>query len=153
MDLTATRWSPCGHESPRPQRLEPSSVQNFRTARSITQENLAVDAGVDRTTISGLERGDFNAPVDLIERIANALGADVIDLLAVPRADSTEPAPLRAGRKSKGSGRQAVAIGIGGGRYDRAPATPPGMRVRTGRFEELRSGEAADTEGIHPPEG
>ncbi|RVQ33986.1 hypothetical protein CN068_24695 [Sinorhizobium meliloti] len=44
-------------------------------------------------------------------------------------------------------------IGIGGGRYDRAPATPPGMRVRTGRFEELRSGEAGDTEGIHPPEG
>ncbi|AEG08138.1 mRNA-degrading endonuclease toxin of MazEF toxin-antitoxin module [Sinorhizobium meliloti] len=44
-------------------------------------------------------------------------------------------------------------IGIGGGRCDRAPATPPGMRVRTGRFEELRSGEAGDTEGIHPPEG
>ncbi|MDW9739059.1 hypothetical protein GOC00_30655 [Sinorhizobium meliloti] len=44
-------------------------------------------------------------------------------------------------------------IGIGGGHYDRAPATPPGMRVRTGRFEELRSGEAGDTEGIHPPEG
>ncbi|MDW9764272.1 type II toxin-antitoxin system PemK/MazF family toxin, partial [Sinorhizobium meliloti] len=28
----------------------------------------------------------------------------------------------------------ARPIGIGGGHYDRAPATPPGMRVRTGRF-------------------
>jgi len=50
-------------------------------------------------------------------------------------------------------GRQVLMIGIGGGRYDRASATPPGMRVRTGRFEELRSGEAGVTEGIHPPEG
>jgi hypothetical protein len=32
-----------------------------------------------------------------------------------------------------------IKIGIGGGRNDRSPATPPGMRVRTGRFEELRS--------------
>ena len=30
-------------------------------------------------------------------------------------------------------------IGIGGGYYNRAPATPPGMRVRTGRFKKLRS--------------
>ena len=30
-------------------------------------------------------------------------------------------------------------MGIGGGRNDRTPATPPGMRVRTGRFEGLRS--------------
>jgi hypothetical protein len=27
------------------------------------------------------------------------------------------------------------AIGIGGGPEGRSPATPPGMRVRTGRFE------------------
>ncbi|NBO82893.1 MAG: hypothetical protein EBU75_08705 [Betaproteobacteria bacterium] len=30
-------------------------------------------------------------------------------------------------------------IGIGGRRDGGAPATPPGMRVRTGRFESLRS--------------
>ena len=30
-------------------------------------------------------------------------------------------------------------IGIGGSLSDCAPATPPGMRVRTGRFEKLRS--------------
>jgi hypothetical protein len=32
-----------------------------------------------------------------------------------------------------------VTIGIGGRQSDCAPATPPGMRVRTGRFEKLRS--------------
>ena len=30
-------------------------------------------------------------------------------------------------------------IGIGGSHYSCTPATPPGMRVRTGRFEKLRS--------------
>uniref|UniRef100_A0ABX1PH80 Transposase n=1 Tax=Aromatoleum anaerobium TaxID=182180 RepID=A0ABX1PH80_9RHOO len=31
-------------------------------------------------------------------------------------------------------------IGIGAARVpDRSPPTPPGMRVRTGRFEQLRS--------------
>jgi len=30
-------------------------------------------------------------------------------------------------------------IGIGGDLVGRTPATPPGMRVRTGRFEKLRS--------------
>jgi hypothetical protein len=33
----------------------------------------------------------------------------------------------------------ACPIGIGGDLVDRSPATPPGMRVRTGRFEKLRS--------------
>ena len=32
-------------------------------------------------------------------------------------------------------------IGIGAGLSGRTPPTPPGMRVRTGRFEKLRSGE------------
>lgn len=81
------------------------NLRAIRTARGVTQENLAVDADVDRTTISGLERGDFNASVDVIERIADALGADVSDLVALPPSDAAEPAPLKAGRKSKSSGR------------------------------------------------
>ncbi|TBN36491.1 hypothetical protein EYC95_24230, partial [Pseudomonas sp. BGI-2] len=32
----------------------------------------------------------------------------------------------------------------------RAPATPPGMRVRTGRFEKLRSAESRQTQPVEP---
>jgi hypothetical protein len=32
-----------------------------------------------------------------------------------------------------------IEIGIGGDLLGRSPATPPGVRVRTGRFEKLRS--------------
>jgi hypothetical protein len=34
---------------------------------------------------------------------------------------------------------ETAPIGIGGSLSDCTPATPPGMRVRTGRFEKLRS--------------
>ncbi len=40
-------------------------------------------------------------------------------------------------------------IGIGGG-VSRAPATPPGMRVRTGRFEKLRPCESWEAQAIVP---
>jgi len=39
-------------------------------------------------------------------------------------------------------------IGIGGSLSDCTPATPPGMRVRTGRFEKLRSRETGHAEVI-----
>ena len=37
------------------------------------------------------------------------------------------------------SGKSPGLIGIGAVKGDRSPPTPPGMRVRTGRFEKLRS--------------
>jgi hypothetical protein len=39
-------------------------------------------------------------------------------------------------------------IGIGGSHRGCAPATPPGMRVRTGRFERLRLGEAGEAQPV-----
>ncbi len=74
------------------------NLRKVRTAKRITQENLAVDAGVDRTTISGIERGDFNASVDLLARLADALAVDISLLFEVP-AEATPPKPLKAGRR------------------------------------------------------
>jgi transcriptional regulator with XRE-family HTH domain len=76
------------------------NLRAARTARKITQEDLAVDADVDRTTISGLERGNFNASLDLMERLAAALDIDVGELFATPSADTPRPEALRPGRKS-----------------------------------------------------
>jgi len=43
--------------------------------------------------------------------------------------------------------REPRQIGIGGS-FRRAPPTPPGMRVRTGRFEKLRLRERGESESI-----
>ena len=36
--------------------------------------------------------------------------------------------------------------------YLSSPATPPGMRVRTGRFKKLRSRESGDAQPVRPSE-
>ncbi|MCJ2049421.1 helix-turn-helix transcriptional regulator [Methylobacterium sp. J-070] len=77
------------------------NLRRLRVERGITQEGLAVDAGVDRTYVNGIERRDFNPTVDLLDRLATALAVDILDLLAVPASDEAEPSPLSAGRKRR----------------------------------------------------
>ena len=60
----------------------------------------AVDAGVDRTYISGIERGAFNPTIDLLERLAQALSIDIVTLLAIPDPAAPQPIPLKVGRRS-----------------------------------------------------
>ena len=56
--------------------------------------------------------------------------AGLTDIKRLPFQGANESAIL--------AGVKADKIGIGGSLSDCAPATPPGMRVRTGRFEKLR---------------
>jgi len=62
---------------------------------------LAVDAGVDRTVISDLERGAHNASTDLLDRLAAALSFDISELFRIPAPTDVKPEPLKAGRKPK----------------------------------------------------
>ncbi|MGU3479080.1 helix-turn-helix transcriptional regulator [Methylobacterium sp. D48H] len=77
------------------------NLRQLRVERGITQEGLAVDAGVDRTYVSGIERREFNPTVDLLDRLAVALAVDILDLLAVPASNEAAPSPLPAGRKRR----------------------------------------------------
>ncbi len=77
------------------------NLRRIRTAKKLTQELLAVDADVDRTYISGIERRTFNPTVDLLDRLADALSVDVAEFFQEPNPGETPPAPLRAGRKAK----------------------------------------------------
>ena len=77
------------------------NLRRLRTSANVTQEILAVDAHVDRTVISDLERGRHNASVDLLDRLAQALQFDISELFVVPADTDDEPAPIRPGRKPK----------------------------------------------------
>jgi transcriptional regulator with XRE-family HTH domain len=61
------------------------NVQRLRRAKEWSQEELSARAGVHQTYLSGVERGKRNASVLVLERIAKALGVDVVDLLAKRR--------------------------------------------------------------------
>ena len=64
-------------------------------------EALAVDAGIDRTYVSRLERGLENPSVAVLEKLAIALKASIPDLFVVPAKGDLPPRPLRAGRRPK----------------------------------------------------
>jgi len=48
----------------------------------LSQEVLADLAGLHRTYVGGIERAERNVSIDNIEKLAAALDADVVDLLA-----------------------------------------------------------------------
>jgi transcriptional regulator with XRE-family HTH domain len=52
-----------------------------RHERSLSQEGLAEIAGLHRTYVGSIERGERNVSIDNIERLAAALNVDVVDLL------------------------------------------------------------------------
>ncbi|MER8460429.1 helix-turn-helix domain-containing protein [Mesorhizobium sp. M0028] len=76
------------------------NLRRIRAAKRVSQENLAVDAGVDRGTISEIESLKFNPSIDLLDRLAFALEVDITELLLEPPAGMEWPKPLNAGRKA-----------------------------------------------------
>ncbi len=57
-------------------------LRALRLRRHLTQAALAERAGMDRSYLSGIERGRHNVPLDTLCRLAWALGLDVRDLIS-----------------------------------------------------------------------
>ena len=59
-----------------------ANVRRLRQAKGLSQEGLAQMAGIHRTYIGAVERGERNVSIDNMERIAAAVGASIADLLS-----------------------------------------------------------------------
>ena len=57
------------------------NLKALRQAKGLSQEELAHRADIDRTYISSLERCVYNASIDVVDRLARALGVEAADLL------------------------------------------------------------------------
>ncbi|WP_236651155.1 helix-turn-helix domain-containing protein [Aquabacterium fontiphilum] len=64
-------------------------LKTERLARGISQEALAELAGMHRTYVGSVERGERNIAVDNMEALANAMGLDVSELLVPLPSHST----------------------------------------------------------------
>ena len=54
-----------------------SSIIKARTEQNITQEELALRAGTQKSNISRLESGSYNPTLDFLTKIAHGLGKEV----------------------------------------------------------------------------
>ena len=59
-----------------------NAVRNARTAAGLTQEDLADRSGLDRSYIGGIERGERNPTLSVIEKIADGLGISLAELFS-----------------------------------------------------------------------
>jgi transcriptional regulator with XRE-family HTH domain len=82
------------------------NVRRLRLDRRLSQEILARDADIDRTYMSGIERGVANPSAVLLSRMAKVLKVTVGDLVAA--VPDKEPAPknLPRGRNVHARGRR-----------------------------------------------
>lgn len=62
-----------------------AAVRRHRELLRLSQEELAGRAKIDRTYISGVERGARNPTLEVMQRIAEALGVDLDVVFATAR--------------------------------------------------------------------
>ncbi|AVO47065.1 MULTISPECIES: helix-turn-helix domain-containing protein [Hyphomicrobiales] len=62
------------------------NLRRLRVPRGLSQEALAVDAGLDRSYIGRLERAVENPTVQTLDKLAATLSVRLIDLVMEPGA-------------------------------------------------------------------
>ncbi|MER9602788.1 helix-turn-helix transcriptional regulator [Mesorhizobium sp. M0243] len=78
------------------------NLRKFRVAKGLSQEKLALEAGIDRSYVGRVERGSENVTISTLELIAAVLQVTVAALLEEPESGSPRPQPLSSGRKRRG---------------------------------------------------
>jgi transcriptional regulator with XRE-family HTH domain len=57
-----------------------NNIKRLRLEKGLLQENLALIADLDRTYIPGIEKGERNVSITVIEKLAKALGVKISEL-------------------------------------------------------------------------
>jgi transcriptional regulator with XRE-family HTH domain len=67
-----------------------ANLKRLRKAKGLSQEELAHRVGIDRTYVSALERKVYAASIDLVDRLAKALGEEPRALLTSQTPEPSE---------------------------------------------------------------
>jgi transcriptional regulator with XRE-family HTH domain len=76
------------------------NIRRLRVAAGLSQEGLALEANIDRSYMSRLERGIENPTLGILDKIAKALTVPIADLFVASGAKAVV-LNLRGGRKPK----------------------------------------------------
>jgi transcriptional regulator with XRE-family HTH domain len=83
-----------------PRELLAWNVKKLRVERGLSQERLAFEAGLERVSISQIERMRINLGLDSLGKIASALNCKISELLVEPKSGDAPPVNLQRGRKT-----------------------------------------------------
>jgi transcriptional regulator with XRE-family HTH domain len=84
-----------------------TNLRRLRAEREISQERLALEAGVDRTMLSKIERRVSNPSIETLLKLANRLSVDLVAIVAP--VDPATDALLASGNKPV---RDRPALGL-----------------------------------------
>jgi transcriptional regulator with XRE-family HTH domain len=68
-----------------------TNLRRLRQAAGLSQEELAHRADIDRTYISSIERQQYAASIEVVDRLAKGLGVEASELLQTPQSPDGEP--------------------------------------------------------------
>lgn len=66
------------------------AIRRFRVERGLSQEELAELAGIHRTYVGDVERGERNVSLVNIDRLAHALSVPLSDLMLATESESPQ---------------------------------------------------------------
>ena len=77
------------------------NLRKLRVEQALSQERLALEAGIDRSYVGRVERGEENVTVETLEALARVLQVPVRCLFDEVHPAEGRPSALRAGRKPR----------------------------------------------------
>jgi transcriptional regulator with XRE-family HTH domain len=77
------------------------NLRRIRVEKKLPQEALAVDAAIDRTYVSRLERSLENPTVAVLERLSHALDVPIVEFFAAMPPNAKRLDVLMPGRKAR----------------------------------------------------
>lgn len=77
------------------------NLRLLRVAKGVSQDDLALSAGIERAYVGHLERGSKNPTVETLEKLAIALDCHVSEFFVEPADPDVRPQPLKGGRRKR----------------------------------------------------
>lgn len=71
-------WWPALLDSITPRQMMGNTIAHIRMRHGMTQEQLADAAGITAANVRNIEAGKYNVNIDVLSKIANALGDDLV---------------------------------------------------------------------------
>jgi transcriptional regulator with XRE-family HTH domain len=79
------------------------NLRRLRVQQGLSQEHFAEVLKIHRTYVGGLERGERNPSLQVIERLAEELGVDPVSLLQEAGEAAADAPTLRAAQTGAGA--------------------------------------------------